>query len=213
MRVVVFGAGGRIGSRITDELLRRGHTVREVARPGRGAGLSVSGRPTVIADVTSPARVAEAVRGADAVISAVGPRAGDDASVVEGAAAGLLAGLRQAGVHRLIVVGGAGGLEVSPGVRLAETERFPAAGKTIAEAHRQALETYRNEPEVEWTVVSPAELVEPGVRTGRYRAGGEQLLVDASGQSRISAEDYAVAVVDELETPRHVRRRFTVASA
>jgi putative NADH-flavin reductase len=112
-----------------------------------------------------------------------------------------------------VVVGGAGSLEVSPGVELADTAQFPAAWKPLSDAHRAALEIYREEPDLEWTVVSPAALIAPGVRTGHYRAGGDQLLVDAQGESRISAEDYAVAIADEVETPRHIRRRFTVAAA
>jgi uncharacterized protein len=213
MRVVVFGAGGTIGSRITDELVRRNHAVKTVAHTRKMAAASPAHGSTVVADVTDAASVARAVRGADAVVSAIGPGAGADGTVLLGAARGLLAGLRKAGVQRLVVVGGAGSLEVSPGVQLLETADFPAAFKPLAEAHRAALALYRAESDLEWTVVSPAALIAPGVRTGHYRAGGDQLLVDAKGESRISAEDYAVAVADEIETPRHIRRRFTVAAA
>jgi len=166
----------------------------------------------VIAEVTNPTSVTEAVRGADAVVSAIGPGPGEDASVILGAAQGLLKGLRSSGVSRLVVVGGAGTLEVGPGVQLVDTPEFLASWKPVANAHRAALELFRAEPELEWTVVSPAAMIEPGVRTGHYRAGGDQLLVDAKGVSRISAEDYAVAIADEVETPRHIRRRFTVAA-
>jgi hypothetical protein len=146
-------------------------------------------------------------------VSAIGPGPGQDASVLLRAARGLLDGLRKSGVRRLIVVGGAGSLEVSPGVELADTTQFPAAWKPVADAHRAALAIYREEPDLEWTVVSPAAMIAPGVRSGHYRAGGDQLLVDSKGESRISAEDYAVAIADEVETPRHLRRRFTVAAA
>ena len=129
------------------------------------------------------------------------------------AARGLLAGLRKGGVRRLVVVGGAGSLEVAPGMQLVDTPQFPTAWKAVADAHRAALAIYREEPDLEWTVVAPAAMIAPGVRTGHYRAGGDQLLVDAKGESRISAEDYAVAIADEVETPRHIRRRFTVAAA
>ncbi len=213
MRVVVFGASGNLGRRITSELTHRGHTVRVVTQLGSKAASPRGGTVNVVAEVTNPTSVAEAVRGADAVVSAIGPREGQSATILLGAARGLLEGLRRGGVHRLVVVGGAGSLEVSPGVELADTPNFPKEWKPVADAHREALSIYRQEPDLEWTVVSPAALIEPGKRTGRYRAGGEQLLVDAKGESRISAEDYAVAIVDELETPRHVRRRFTVASA
>lgn len=213
MRVVVFGASGNLGGRITSELTHRGHTVRVVTQLGSKAAPPRGGTVSVVAEVTNPTSVAEAVRGADAVVSAIGPRGGQSATILLGAARGLLEGLRKGGVHRLVVVGGAGSLEVSPGVQLADTPNFPKEWKPVADAHREALSIYRQEPDLEWTVVSPAALIEPGKRTGRYRAGGDQLLVDAKGESRISAEDYAVAIVDELETPRHVRRRFTVASA
>ncbi len=213
MRIVIFGAGGTLGSQITAEMLRRGHTVKVVVRTGSKTGPLRPRTVSVIADVTKPAGVAEAVRGADVVISAIGPGPGQDASVVLDAARGLLGGLRKAGVRRLVVVGGAGSLEVAPGVQLADTPQFPASWRPVADAHRAALEIYREEPELEWTVVAPAALIIPGVRTGHYRAGGDQLLVDAKGESRISAEDYAVAIADEAETPRHIRRRFTVAAA
>ncbi len=213
MRVVVFGGGGMIGSRITSELVHRGHTIRVVSQAGGKAQAPKPPLFGVVAEVTNPTSVAEAVRGADVVISAIGPRAGQSPEVILGATRGLLQGLRKGGVRRLVVVGGAGSLEVRPGVHLADTPEFPKEWKPVADAHREALSIYREEPELEWTVISPAAVVEPGARTGRYRAGGDQLLVDANGVSRISAEDYAVAVADEVETPRHVRRRFTVASA
>jgi uncharacterized protein len=212
VRIVVFGAGGTLGRRITEELLRRGHTVKVVVRAGSKPGPPRPRTVSVIADVTKPGSVGEAVRGADAVVSAIGPGSGEDASVVLHAARGLLDGLRKAGVRRLVVVGGSGSLEVAPGIQLADTPQFPPEWKPVAEAHRAALAIYREEPDLEWTVVSPAAMITPGVRTGHYRAGGEQLLTDAKGESRISAEDYAVAVADEVEIPRHIRRRFTVAA-
>jgi len=213
MRVVVFGASGAIGGCVTRELVRRGHTVKVVAQVGAPASPPKAPLIGVVAEVTNPSSVSEAVRGADAVISAIGPRKGQPPSVLTAAARGLLHGLHQAGVSRLVVVGGAGSLEVAPGVQLLDTPSFPPEGKPVAEAHRAALEIYRADPEIEWTVISPAAIVEPGTRSGHYRAGAEQLLVDGRGESRISTEDYAVAVVDELETPRHIRRRFVVVAA
>ncbi len=128
------------------------------------------------------------------------------------AARAQIAGLKAAGVKRLIVVGGAGSLEVAPGVQVVDTPEFPAAWKGIALAHRDALEVYRKEGgELEWTYFSPPALIEPGERTGKFRVGSDQLLVDGTGQSQISAEDYAIALLDEVETPRHVRKRFTAA--
>src|SRR5262249_44561989 len=155
--------------------------------------------------------VAAAVAGQDTVISAFGPR-GEAPQQVADAARALVAGLKQAGVKRVLVVGGAGSLEVAPGVQLVDTPMFPAAWKDLALAHRDALNVYRTEAgELDWTYLSPPALIEPGERTGRFRLGGDQLLVDAQGQSRVSAEDYAIALLDELGSPRHVRQRFTVA--
>jgi uncharacterized protein len=213
VKVVVFGASGALGSRITSELLRRGHAVRAVVRTGSRAPPGRPGLASVTAEVTRPTSVARAVKGADVVVSAIGPGPGQVPAVLLDAARGLLEGLRQAGMTRLVVVGGAGSLEVSPGVQLADTPSFPDAWKPVAAAHREALEIFRQEPDLEWTVIAPAALIAPGERTGHYRAGGDQLLVDANGESRISAEDYAVAVADEVEEPHHVRRRFTVAAA
>jgi uncharacterized protein len=211
MRVVVFGARGRLGSAIARELARRNHTVRAVRRPGRQARSETVEIPTVLADVTDAESVAEAVRGADVVISAVGPGPDGDPAVLPRAARALLDGLRRSGSPRLISIGGAGSLEVPPGGLLLDAPEFPEAWRPVARAHLDALAIYRAERELEWTVVSPAATVETGPRTGHYKAGIDLLVTDAHGASRISPEDLAVAVVDEVETPRHVRRRFAVA--
>jgi uncharacterized protein len=213
VRVVVFGAEGRLGASAVDELLRRHHTVRAVIRPGKRRAPVEKRVTTVVADVTDAEEVADAVRGADAVISAVGPGAEGSPQVITTAARSLIEGMRSAGVARLVVVGGAGSLEVRPGLDLLDTPDFPPAWRGAALAHREALGVFRDERDLEWTVVSPAANVTSGARTGHYRAGGDGLLVDAKGQSEISVADLAVALVDEVETPRHIRRRFTVANA
>ena len=127
------------------------------------------------------------------------------------AAHALMEGLRKAGTRRLLVVGGAGSLEVAPGKLLMDTPEFPAAWKSLAKSAADALAVYRREKVLEWTYLSPAGFIEPGDRTGKYRTGDDTLVTDGQGKSFISMEDYAVAVVDELEKPRHVRKRFTVA--
>jgi uncharacterized protein len=213
VRVVVFGASGRLGASIVDELIHRHHTVLAAIRPGRRKSPIEKRLTTVTADVTDPDAIVAATRGADAVISAIGPSEGGEPGIVSTAARSLLKGLRDAGVPRLVVVGGAGSLEVRPGVQLLETPDYPPEWKAVALAHREALAIYREDKELDWTVVTPAALIETGKRTGHYRAGGDGLLVDAKGRSQISVADFAVAVVDEVETPRHIRRRFTVASA
>jgi hypothetical protein len=120
----------------------------------------------------------------------------------------LITGLGEASVKRLIVVGGAGSLEVAPGVQLVDTPSFPPGWMAIALAHRDVLPILK-ESDLDWTCFSPAALIEPGQRTGRFRLGGTRLVADDHGESRISVEDYAVALVDELENPRHVRQQFT----
>jgi putative NADH-flavin reductase len=210
VKILLVGGSGTIGSRVLDEAVRRGHAITSLTRdpsrvPARAGVTAAQG------DALDPAGLADAARGHDAVVSAYSPGP-ESPEKVAAAARALVAGLTQAGVRRLVVVGGAGSLEVAPGVQLVDTPAFPAAWKGIALAHRDALEIYRREAgALEWTYFSPPALIEPGERTGRFRLGTDRLLADAAGQSRISAEDYAVALVDELETPTHVRARFTAA--
>jgi putative NADH-flavin reductase len=117
---------------------------------------------------------------------------------------------KQAAVPRLLVVGGAGSLEVKPGVELLDTPQFPGIYRATAEGARRALHMLREEEDLHWTMLSPSAHLEPGTRTGKFRLGADQLLVDAQGHSHISLADYAVAMIDELEQPRHLRQRFTV---
>jgi putative NADH-flavin reductase len=207
MKLALFGASGMIGSRILTEALQRVHAVTVVTR--HPEKYSVPPRRVIVirGDVLDPASVAAAVKHHDAVLSAVGPTP----EVILGAARSLLEGLPRAGVKRLVVVGGAGTLEVAPGVLLFQTPQFPAEFEEIALAHRDALNLFRQNTTLDWTFISPAAAIAPAERTGRYRLGGDQLVVDAAGESRISAEDYAVAFIDEVERPRHIRQRFTVA--
>ena len=196
MKVVVIGATGTIGSRIADELESRGV---EVVHAGRSNGV----------DVTQPASVATAVEGADAVVSAVKVR--DDSYTLAGVARSLVDGLRRAGVRRLVIVGGAGSLEAAPGVRLVDTPEFEEEWKPEALDHADALAFFRTVDDLDWTFVSPAAYIHPGERTGRYRVGGDQLLVDENGKSEVSAEDYAIAIADVLEQASHPGERITVA--
>jgi uncharacterized protein len=216
VKIALFGAGGVIGQRLVREALRRGYAVTAIVRdPARFP--NPDGRLTVVrGDVLDPVSVAAAVRGADVIISAVGPGHGPSAqpaSMLVDAARALIEGAKRAGVRRLVVVGGAGSLEIAPGVQQVDTPEFPAAWKGTALAHRDALAVYRSADaaDLDWTYLSPAGVIEPGARTGRYRTGTDQLLVDGSGKSFISAEDFAVAVLDEVEHPKHVRRRMTAA--
>lgn len=211
MNVLLFGASGNIGHAIATELVRRGHDVTGANRTGTPvAGLDV---PVVAADATDPASVAAQAAGKDAIISAIGPRHGadNDAEILVGSAHGLIDGLRAAGVDRLLVVGGAGSLTVAPGVRLVDTDEFPEAWKPVALAAADALDVYRKVDDLAWTYVSPPALIEAGDALGHYRVGGDELLTDDSGTSRISYPDYALALVDELEQGNALGRRITVA--
>jgi putative NADH-flavin reductase len=215
MKIALFGATGAIGQRIAQEALRRGHTVTAVVRDPAALTERHENLRVVRGDVTNPDAIADAVRGQDAVISAVGPRyghGGETDALFADAARALIAALPAAGVSRLLILGGAGSLEAAPGVRVMDTPEFPALWKGNARGQADALDVYRTGGgDLEWTYVSPAAIIEPGARTGKYRVGGEQLLTDAQGQSRISSEDYAVALIDELENPRHRKQRITVA--
>jgi len=201
MKVALLGASGMVGSRILAELSRRGHRVTALARnPDRIAGLpGVSARAV---DASDQAALAAAFAGHDAAISAV-RFTGSDATLLIGAA-------RAAGVPRYLVVGGAGSLEVAPGRKLYETPEFPAIYLNEAKAGGAFLDLLKAEPALDWTFLSPSALISPGERTGTFRLGTDQLLTDADGRSAISAEDYAIAFVDEMEAPKHGRRRFTV---
>ena len=196
MKIVLFGATGMIGSDIAAELDQRGH---EVTRVDRSTG----------ADVTSPESVAAVAAGADAIISAVSARGAD--YTLADVARSLVAGAHRAGVRRIVVVGGAGSLEVAPGVRLLDTPAVPAEWKAEALQHADALEVYRGSDDLDWTFASPAASTHPGQRTERYRLGGDQLLVDEDGNSEISTEDYAIAIADLLKNGSHARERVSVA--
>lgn len=210
MKIAVIGATGFIGSAILKEALARNHRVSAlVSRPEK---LTVQANLTPVkTDVQDPAALAQQLADYDAVISAFSGHAQSDTYgyYVQGIRS-IIAAAKQAQVPRLLVVGGAGSLEVAPGVALLDTPNFPEAYKASAEGAREALKLLRQENALNWTLLSPSAMIAPGERTGQFRLGGDQLLVDAEGNSRISVEDYAVALVDELEHAEHQRRRFTV---
>jgi hypothetical protein len=212
MKLIVFGASGLLGTRLVSEALGRGHEVTAVARDASRVDDRDGRVSTASADATDPAAVAAVAGGHDVAVSAVTQHQAPE--VLADAARGLLDGLARAGVPRLISVGGAGSLEVGPGQRLVDTPDFHEEWKPEALAAADALEVFRRsdaDTPVEWSFISPGALLAPGERTGRYRLGGDRLLVAADGRSHISMEDFAVAILDEAENPRHPRQRFTAA--
>ncbi len=210
MKIALFGASGTIGQRIAQEALRRGHQVTAIVRDPAGVQISDPQLTVTQGNVLDPANVAQVAAGHDVVVSAISPR-GQSLQAVPDAAHSLLDGVKRAGVKRLVIVGGVGSLEVAPGLRLADTPDFPAAWKGIAQAHHEALDVYRQNSDVDWAYASSAAFIAPGERTGTYRLGTDQLVTDEKGESRISAEDFAVALLDEIEQPRFSRQRFTAA--
>jgi putative NADH-flavin reductase len=210
LKIALFGATGMIGSRIAEEAARRGHQVTALARNPERVPAGVANLQAAKADLLDAASVGAAVRGHDVVASAYAPPHGDVAALTKATLA-LVEGVRAAGLKRLVVVGGAGSLEVAPGKQLVDTEGFPDAYKAVALAHRDAFNSYRTVTDLDWTFFAPAALIAPGERTGKFRTGTNTLLGDAEGNSRISAEDYAIAFVDELEQGRFVRQIATVA--
>jgi putative NADH-flavin reductase len=207
MKVVLFGATGKSGSRLMKELVSRGHKVTAVARDVSKlpASSDVAVKQDDLSDV---GRTAEVVRGADAVISAYAPPANDTDALI-GVTQRQVEAVRQAGVDRLLVVGGAGGLEVAPGVSLIDSGYLPEPYLPIAKSHVKALEVLQKS-DIDWTYVAPAAYFEPGTRTGKFRVGSNELLTAANGESRISMEDYAIALVDELEKGANRRKRVSV---
>ena len=205
----VCGAPAMTGPLIGAVPPRRGHEVSAFARhPERAQNAAhITARQGDLFDV--PAMTA-AVAGHDVIASAYAPPH-DDAGKVVGAAQALVAIARAADIERIVAVGGAGSLEVAPGKQLVDAEGFPAEYKAYALAHRDALGFYRTVADIEWTFFAPAAMIAPGERKGTFRVGADKLIADERGNSAISAEDYAIAFVDEIEGARFARQIATVA--
>jgi putative NADH-flavin reductase len=225
MDIGVLGASGVIGSRVATEARDRGHRVTAFTRSATRIPTEQGTVRWVVTDPSDATRLAADVAGLDVLVNAI--NAGDDipgtianADAFPATARTLLAAMQTLPRLRLVVIGGAGSLEVAPGKRVVDLDGFaenlpeslgvPAEYVRVVRAHVEALDLYRLSDR-NWTYVSPsAGLVQPGKRTGRFRLGGNQLLVREDDTSDISADDLAVAVLDEIELPRFVQRRFTV---
>ncbi|MDX8438906.1 NAD(P)-dependent oxidoreductase [Mesorhizobium australafricanum] len=200
MKIALIGASGQVGSRLLKELSDRGHAITAIARnPEKIAAL-----PGVTAkkgDAFDRDALAALIKGHDAVISAVHFTASDPDT--------LIAAVRASGVKRYLIVGGAGSLEVAPGKRLVDTPEFPAIYKAEALKGGDFLDKLRTVSDLDWTFLSPSALFVAGERTGKFRLGKDTLLTNDKGSS-ISFEDYAIVMADEIESPKHIRQRFTV---
>lgn len=211
MKIALLGATGFVGSALLNEAIDRGHTVTAIVRHPE----KFEKRERLVAkagDVYDTAILATLIQGNEAVISAFNPGWKDPnlyEDQVRGTAS-IINAVKQAGIKRVLWVGGAGGLEVKPGVRVVDSPDVPAWVRPGSLATMNALEQLQKEPELEWSFLAPSAQLQPGTRTGKFRLGKDQLLIDANGQSRISVQDYAVAMIDELENPAHIRQRFTV---
>ena len=215
MSILVFGSTGNIGSEIRKEALRRGHKVTAATNSRPLAG--EPGLTPIKANISDADEVAKLAAGHDAVISAYSPglrnfSAEDAAILIEKAHAALFEGVRKSGVKRLIVVGGVGSLEASPGVDVVDSDFYPAGHRAHTLRNREILRALkRGEHDLDWTYVSPPLDIKAGERTGKFRLGKDQLLRDAEGRSAISEADFAIAILDELANGQFVRQRFTAA--
>jgi len=205
VHIVVYGATGKSGSRILAELVSRGHQVTAVARHLDKLPPNVTAKQD---DLTNVDEIASIIAGADALVSAYAPPPADTDALL-GVTEREIAALKKVGQIRLVVVGGAGLLEVAPGVTLLASGHLPAAWMPIATSHEKALKLLQKS-DIDWTYFSPAAFFEPGERTGKFRLGTKELIADSKGESRISMEDYAIALVDELEKPVHRRAQFSI---
>jgi putative NADH-flavin reductase len=214
VKLALFGAGGQVAQRIAREALDRGHEVIGVARSASSVRSDNERMIIVEGDATNPDSVARAAKGADVIINALSPRpspSGRPASSLPAAARAIIDGARKAGVKRVIVVGGAGGLEVAPGKRLVDSPNFPPEYKAESLDSVAALDVFQTAPaDLDWTYISPAAEIGPGQRTGHYRTSDNTLITDDKGRSFISFEDYAKAVLDEIEHPTHPSARMAV---
>jgi len=216
MKIALIGATGFVGTALLKEFTDRGHEVTAISRHPEKITLQSPLIHAVKGDVLDSAAVAQLVRGHDMVVSAynpgwTNPRIGEE--IMEGSRA-IQAGVKAAGVKRFIVIGGAGSLEIAPGLQLVDSPDFPAEYKVAASAVRDYHKEILQEKELEWTFFSPAPYMNhetSGVRRGHYRTGLDQPVLDDQGKSVLSVEDLAIAIVDEVEQPKHIRQRFTAA--
>lgn len=212
MKLALIGATGFVGKAVLNEALQRGYDVTAIARDPQKVDAASDKVTPKAADVFDTASLAAVLEGHDAVVSAynagwANPNLYDD--FIKGSEA-IQQAVKQAGIKRLLVVGGAGSLYAAPGLQLVDTPQFPAEWKAGATAARDYLNTLKKEDELDWTFLSPAIHLHPGERTGKFRLGTDEPVFNEKGQHEITVEDLAVAILNELENNQFVKRRFTV---
>jgi uncharacterized protein len=214
MKIAVFGASGVIGKVIVDEALTRRHEVTAAVRSPEKVTQEHPRLTVVKVQVDDADSVAAALEGHDAVVDSIGGLGHENTRISIECMDPLTEGMRRAGVRRLVVVGTAGTLEVRPGVMRKDLPDFPEVLKGEAQAQLEVQQFLKALPDddLDWTYFSPPALIEAGERTGKLKLGLDQLLYNSQGNSYISNEDFAVATIDELESPQNVRRRFTAVS-
>lgn len=210
MKIALVAATGKIGRQIAQQALARGHQVTAIVRRTTDVPAELEGARLVVAALDDHEALVAAARGHDVLASAYGPAPGDYASLSRVADA-LIAAARDAGIRRLVVVGGAGSLEIAPGVQLVDAPDFPDAYKPYALAHRDALKRFQTTDDLDWTFYSPAAEIGPGERRGQFRTQAQALLANVEGKSEISYADYADAFVNEIEQPHFIRQIATAA--
>ncbi|MCW2259031.1 MULTISPECIES: NAD(P)-dependent oxidoreductase [Sphingobacterium] len=208
MKVAIIGASGFIGSAILNEALSRGHDITAIVRKPEKVTVSNPRLNVNKGDVIKEEELVSLLKGNEAVISAY---SANDSSTYVKAITAIINATKKAGITRLLAVSGAGSLEVKPGVQLLDTPEFPAEWKDGATATRDAFDVIKQVTDLDWSVLSPAMVIEPGPRTGVFRLGKDQVLFNDKGESKISTADFAVALLDELERPAHIKQRFTLA--
>jgi putative NADH-flavin reductase len=199
--IALIGASGRIGTKITQELRRRGHSVTAIVRNPEKVPAQ-EGVTVKAGDFTQPESIAPILQGHDAIISA--------ATFIPGQAENLISAVRGSGVKRFLMVGGAASLKTEDGRKVYDTIQLPEEWKAPVQEGMRTLGLLREVNDLDWTFFSPAVMIQPGERTGKFRLGKEEVVKDAEGKSTISFDDYAIAMVDELEQPQNIKARFTI---
>ena len=213
MKVAVVGVTGNLGNKIMVEALLRGHSVTGIARSATAKLAPFSSLTLKDVDVSNAQALGAAMAGHEAIIHAVspGPNVPDVYNKFVALHKAVIAGAKLSGVKRFLCVGGAASLKLPDGTVFLDSDQWPEQfSKEAVKGTRELMYLLKDEPELDWVFLSPSVFLEPGKRTGKYRVGKDHVLFDASGRSNISREDYAVAMIDELERPAHTRERFTV---